>query len=184
VTRGVFPRFVKQVHRVWSAKWPGVDRVPEAFSPSMPKASTLYVGSRNRLSKHVFVNFQHNSKPWGVGEFTVNIVLSDRLGPPSRQVAFGEDLQRGSDGVYRLGSIVHGRDKWWCLLATDNLHGITWRATSYADQSQVFQEALADVTSDVEGFLKRIEHELPNKSVGDDERPNAMIVAARSSTGC
>jgi hypothetical protein len=101
---------------------------------------------------HVFVNFQHSSKSWEVGRFTINIILSKREdapegcgGPcaPNDGVSFTE-------GSYRINGVLGRRyDKWWHLKADDApIISEAWRPTSYDDET-VLIEAAADVTRDV-----------------------------------
>ena len=154
--KGTFATFVRQVEREWRVGLPTLRKIEQSYGPSLRKSSTFYAGSSNRLGKHLFIAFQHNSMPWAVGEFTVNVIVSNRLGAPSL-LGPGLDLAGGAEGNYRLGQELHGKDKWWCLLPTDNVHGLVWKARSYEDQAAVFQAALADVTADVRAFLSKLD---------------------------
>ena len=158
MAKRIFPRFVNLLAVAWAQKWPGVALVEVTYAPEMPRASTFYAGASNKFGKHVFINLQHSSKVWAVGEFTVNIILSSAVGPPARRAGFHEELERGDDASYRMGNCLYRKDKWWCLLPADDVRGRKWRATSYSDEAQVFQEAAADVTKDIEAIFAWIEH--------------------------
>jgi hypothetical protein len=152
----VYQQFVKVLTERWRGDLPKVTRVRETFAPAMPKSSTFYAGRNNRLGRHLFLNFQHHSKSWHVGEFTVNVILSSNLGAPAKWLTLDNELGTNSEGSHRLGMLLYGKDKWWCLRDTDNQHGIAWRPTSYADPALVIHEAVVDVTRDVRQFLDRI----------------------------
>jgi hypothetical protein len=134
--------------------------VERSVDLAMPKSSTFYGGQAGRRAKHLFLHFQHSSKPWSRGSFTVNVILSAALGPPSRwyHPAPSEAFLSGSDGSYRLGQLLYKRDKWWCLAPTDALHGLTWKPSCFVDQGVVFQEAIVDVSQDVEALLRQLHH--------------------------
>ena len=158
-TRGsVFRKFVDELTAEWARKWPRIRRIEESFGTALPKASTFYAGSHNALSRHVFLKFQRNPKSWNVGSFTVNIIISEKRGLPSRwALPHRNELDRGAVGSYRLGSILYGMDKWWSLLPTDWKFGMPWTPSSYEDADRVRRETILDVTADVERFLRRID---------------------------
>lgn len=159
MAKSIFVEFVKELAADWAQRWPAIVRVKESYGPALPKASTFYAGSENALSRHVFLRFQHNPKSWNVGTFTVNVILSERRGMPSRwALPKYADLDRGVVGSYRLGSILYGADKWWCLLPNDWPFGMAWKPSSYDDAARLRREAIIDVTEDVERFLRRIGH--------------------------
>jgi hypothetical protein len=126
----------------------------------MPKASTFYAGFAPRLEMHVFVNFQHASKAWQVGRFTINIVLSRREGAPT---IWGgpfepDDSVSYTEGSFRISGIL-GRhsDKWWHL-KQDNppIIAEAWRPTTYDEFETVLAQAVADVTRDVTEALAKL----------------------------
>jgi hypothetical protein len=109
---------------------------------------------------HVFVNFQHSSKAWEVGRFTVNLILSLREGAPD---AWGgpfapQDGRSFTEGSYRISSLLgRDKDKWWHL-KEDAPPIITeaWRPASYDDYEAVLAEASADVIHDVRLALAKL----------------------------
>jgi len=152
--RGIFPAFMKQLQRQWTVELPSLSGIPGALG-SMPKASTFYAGKEPAAGRHVFVWIQASVKR--PGEFTVNIVLSDAPDAPApwRPLDRGAFTSRAV-GLYRLGDLVRGSDKWWCLAQGPASHGLRWRASSYHDQAAVFEEAIADVTVDVRAVLAEL----------------------------
>jgi hypothetical protein len=132
----------------------------------MPKASTFYAGRAPALAMNVFVKFQHSSKAWEVGRFTVNIIISKREGAPND---WGgpfppEEGQPFTEGSYRVGHMLGRNDKWWRLkddspLIVDDGLPVkvdAWRPTSYDDYEALLTEAVADVTRDVCELLGRL----------------------------
>ena len=156
--RGLFPPFVKRVASDWRARFPQVARVARTYCPAMPKTSTFYAGADNKYGRHLYLHFQHNSKAWGVGDFTVNVIFSAHEGVPGRWLGPADlELEPQPEGSYRLGLLVHGRDKWWRLGAGEALYPTTWHATSYARVETVFDEALEDVSRDVDTLFTQIQ---------------------------
>jgi hypothetical protein len=147
VTKSLFRALVTRVRTDWTSRYPWVRPVGATYVPAMPKASTFYVGAANRFARHLFLHFQHNSKPWAVGDVTINAIFSSRFGAPERWL--GVDLEPDPEGSHRLGTIVHGNDKWWSLAPNDNRYGIVWRPSSYDDMRQVLSEAVDDISADV-----------------------------------
>src|SRR5689334_4071716 len=82
----VFRNFIAALQAHWRSVLPNARPVEQSFGPTMPKASTFYAGFARPLGMHVFLRFQHSSKAWLVGSFTINIILSKREGAPE---AFG-----------------------------------------------------------------------------------------------
>ena len=114
------------------------------------------MGISTAFQKHVVVTFQASLKPWRVGEFTINVHISNdfelfNLDPFARERFAQFDV-----GFYRLSS-MSDRDKWWCLepVTSESQFDEYWRPSSYDDDSLVVQEALADVRSDLEKYLLR-----------------------------
>ena len=137
----------------WRSRFPWIEPVAATYRPEMPKASTVYCGALNKFNLHLFLEFQHNAKPWAVGDFTVNVVFSRQMGAPSRWI--GRDLEEDPEGSHRLGTLLFRKDKWWALRPNDNRYGIVWRPVSYAS-ANVVEQAVEDVSKDVEQFFEKI----------------------------
>ena len=155
MAKSIFQDFVKTLGKDWKARFPWIRPAPVAYNPAMPKASTFYVGTSNRFNRHLFLNIQYSSKPWAVGEFTVNALFSSQMGAPSRWTA--TDLEPDPEGWHRLGMLLQRKDKWWCLRPTGGHYGVTWRPVSYGDPKEVVREAVEDVSHDVAQFFEKIE---------------------------
>ena len=156
--RSAFRDFIRELKKDWRVTFPSVRPLEERLSPSMPKASTFYAGIARPLGMHIFLNFQHSSKPWEVGEFTINVIPSKRKGPPEGfgwlRAPKGAELYEGS---HRIGRLVGGTDKWWHLKRYRRPIGTeVWRPSSYDDYDAVLREAVADVTHDVGAVLRRL----------------------------
>jgi hypothetical protein len=152
MAKSVFRACVERVRRDWKTRFPWVRPADETYVPAMPKASTFYAGSANRFSKHLFLHLQHHSKPWAVGDMTVNVIISSRLGAPEPW-SVRLDLEPNPEGSHRIGILVHGEDKWWCLSPNDSIYAITWRPTTYADPEAVLDGAVADLSKDVHALF-------------------------------
>lgn len=158
--RSVFRDFIATLRTHWRLALPEMRPVGESIVPMMPKASTFYAGIADSLGMHVYVNFQHSSKAWQVGNFTINIFLSKREGAPE---GYGGPFPPGdgvsfTEGSYRIGPLLGGKDKWWQLKVDSGHVGMEhwWRASSYDDQDMVLSEAVRDVTHDVRAALTKI----------------------------
>lgn len=152
---GLYPRFIRRLTTVWRARHPGLRPVESALAPGLSKSSTFYAGAANRHARHLFINLQHNPKAWKAGQFTVNAVFSPVPGAPARWHT-GTPLEDGPEGMYRVGTIVHGYDKWWCLQLPEKPHRHHWVAASYDDEELVFLEAIEDVSRDLEALFAKI----------------------------
>lgn len=150
---GVFPKFVKFAGRYWRSRYGDVRRIPKALSTVLPAASTFDFGIIEQTGQPLYVHLQNSWQPRDTRNFTVNVVLSD---DPETLRGFGgssrAEFASGKPGRYRLGTVVHERDKWWCL--GPDPYGFSWHASSYQDESAVFEEAAADVTQDLERMLE------------------------------
>jgi len=167
--RSVFHDFIAVLRTDWQTTFTWVRPLEASFAPLMPKASTFYAGLARRADTHVFLNFQHSSKAWQVGQFTINVIISRRMGPPlAWATRFASDLESLDEGSYRIGHVNGGRDKWW-RLKNDDLPSFFgpedgmptvvfegWRPGSYADSEAVLVEAVADVNRDVASALGKI----------------------------
>jgi hypothetical protein len=157
--RSIFQAFIITLREKWRTELPTVQPLKKSFGTMMPKASTFFAGVSPRLRKHVFLNFQHSSKSWEAGRFTVNVILSEKEGPPETSGGpFAPDKGRPfTEGSYRISSVLgRPQDKWWHLKA-DGPAIVTeaWRPTSYDDRDAVLAEAVADVTIDVRKTLRK-----------------------------
>ena len=148
-TRGTFPAFIRQLRKRWQLQLPALTLIAEPLG-LMPKASTFYAGQEEVAGRHAFFWFQ--SSVMRPGEFTINVVLTETRDVPARNSCSPATLSERAPGIYRIGQIVHGRDKWWCL-ADNPFGGLGWRASSYGDRAAVFEEVMANVTEDVAEVL-------------------------------
>lgn len=151
---GVFPKFVKFVARYWLARYPDVRRTPMALSSIFPATNTFEFGIIEQTSQPLFVNLQNSWKPGDSHNFTVNVLLSEDADVLRGFGGIRADFVRGKPGSYRLGTVVHERDKWWSLRPDFASFSFVWHASSYDDETTVFEEAIADVTGDLERMLE------------------------------
>lgn len=156
--RSVFRDFIVVLQKYWSEELPHVKLIERAMGPLMPKASTFYAGLSPQLGMHVFVNFQHSSKSWQVGRFTINIILSrNEDAPEGWNGPFApNDGISFTEGSYRISGVLGRRnDKWWHLKADGPpVISEAWRPTSYDDET-VLTQAAVDVTHDVREVLAK-----------------------------
>jgi hypothetical protein len=158
--RSVFRDFIAALRKRWREELPQVQPIEKTLAPAMPKASSFYAGLSPQLGMHVFVNFQHSSKSWQVGQFTINMILSKREDAPE---TWGgpfapDDGVLFTEGSYRISSVLgRHKDKWWHL-NQDDPPVITeaWRPTSYDDYETVLTEAAVEVTRDVREALAKL----------------------------
>src|SRR5690349_9296701 len=81
--QSVYREFMAVLRKRWKTEHPFICPLTKARG-LMPKASTFYAGIAKPSGMHVFLYFQHSSKSWKVGQFTVNVVLAaDELNPKS-----------------------------------------------------------------------------------------------------
>ena len=154
MAKSIFQEFVKAVAKDWEHRFPWIQRVSVAYHPAMPKANTFYVGKANRFNRHVFLNFQHSSKAWSVGAFTVNVAISSQMGAPTKWMA--TSLEPDPDGFHRLGSLVYDDDKWWRLRPGEGYFPRVWRPVSYEDSKVVVDEAVKDLSHDVSLLFEKL----------------------------
>ncbi|MFO0814670.1 MAG: hypothetical protein U0796_15725 [Gemmatales bacterium] len=150
--RSVFRVFISTLRKQWKEELPHIQPMKESLGWIMSKASTFHAGYSDKLGLHIFVNFQHSSKAWQVGQFTINLILSKEIGVPTGNGMFiPADGVSFTEGSYRLGHVLGKRfDKWWHLKHDDaQILGEEWRPSSYEDEVTVLKEAVADVTGDV-----------------------------------
>jgi hypothetical protein len=154
--RSLFRDFITALRSQWHTAYPFIRPLQEARG-GMAKASTFYAGVAQPPGLHVFLNFQHSSKPWQVGQFTISIVLAkDPRNPRSWGFAEeGEDGRRFGEGPHRIGLLRGKKDKWWHLKDDDPpIVTRAWRPSSYADPDVVVREAVEDVSRDVLAALR------------------------------
>jgi len=167
---GVFPRFVKALRRDWAVRFSGITPMERSHGRALPKTSTFSAGWEPPDGRRLFLNLQHHSKSWHVGCFTVNVVVALTDTPPDPAPQPTEDFWRKRAGWYRLGSLLHGDDKWWALLPTHPLPTrLSWEPRSYQDEDAVFREAIEDVSGDVGRLLLRIERDAAEQGDEADE---------------
>jgi hypothetical protein len=157
--RSAFRDLISAVRKHWRTALPSVRQVDEPLDALMSKASTFYAGWSPKLGLNVFINFQHSTKAWQVGQFTINLVLSQTMGAPKHQggPVVPENESGFTEGLYRIGSILGGKDKWWHLKDDEtNLVTLAWRPKSYAAYEAILAEAVADVTRDVRLALEKL----------------------------
>lgn len=159
--KSIFNQFLSAVWKHFKLKYPFIKRLEKPYCcPGIPRSSSFYVGISSRFGKHVVVNFQHSPKPWQIGEFTINIDISERY-EASENNDYGSSDGYGSfsEGFYRLASTLFNKDKWWCLkptsLARDNDLITYWRPSSYDSDETVINEAVADVCNLLEEHVFR-----------------------------
>jgi hypothetical protein len=144
----------------------------------LPRSATFHLELEavgERVAPQVFLAFQASVRPWSAGHFTANVIVAcpcDEPGRKARNPARLEDFDRGREGRYRLGKLVHGTDKWWQLapyqestratlpgLSRPRLHKpppwIEWVPSSFAEPVLVIAEAVDDVTADVQRLWTR-----------------------------
>jgi len=158
--RSAFRAFIAALKKQWRLTFPFVHRLTEPTG-GLPMASTFYAGAAKPSGWHVFLWFQHSDKPWRVGQFTINVILSaDQCSPLRGRDPPTEGLAAQSgEGSYRIGHVLIGKDKWWYLkdYPPDPLAPrlkAEWRPTTYADFDRLIREAVADVSRDVEAVFR------------------------------
>lgn len=156
--KGTFPKFVKFFASHMRQRYPFIEPLDRALGGRLPKASTFYVQRPSEGKKCVFLNLQPSQKAWEVGQFTVNVQVSDKAeSVPHSRLSLAE-FQALENGQYRLNSVAAGRDKWWCLLppgrGVRTSEGLEyWRAPRYDNDDVVFHQAFEDVRTDLETHL-------------------------------
>ena len=156
MSRHTVATFIKRLKRDWRVRFPWIEN--RALYAVFAKSHTFYVGNANKYRQHLFIIFQHNDKPSKVGQITVNLVFSPTEGKPSRFRGRLPNLDEPPEGIYRLGSVLYGRDKWWCLVSAPRAMRVVlhWAASSYGDQEKVLAEAIEDISGDVAALFERI----------------------------
>jgi hypothetical protein len=151
--KSVFREFMAALKKHWKEEVPFIRPVSETLG-QLPKASTFYAGATSRSGQHVYLYFQHSSKAWQVGQFTINVVLATDANNP--QMAMGNRSgQDFGDGYYRIGYLVGKKDKWWHLKADDDpILTQVWRPSSYDNLAVVLSGAVDDVTRDVQWAMQ------------------------------
>ncbi|MFZ6781314.1 hypothetical protein ACO0LD_31140 [Undibacterium sp. Ji83W] len=157
----IYAKFIAAFWMVARGKYPFIKKLDKPFCPAIPKSSSFYLGLHHKLEKHILINFQPSNKSWQVGEFTINIHISEKFEPTSNFHPKGGEFERFADGFYRYPSVIN-RDKWWCLNCTSldsSLQSLIdyWRPSSYEVEDIIIQEAVQDVCLTLEnGLLDRL----------------------------
>ena len=166
--RGIFQKFMQVLRRRFRASYPFVQPLKQSLDLSIPKSSSFYLGVSPKYNRHVVVNFQHSPKPWEVGQFTVNVHISQELRLTENYTPQDGDWEAFRDGYHRL--YVAGRGKWWCLKPPESSEPSEssrytehWRPPSYDSEEVTIQAVLDDVccTLDEEvfergGFINKV----------------------------
>jgi hypothetical protein len=145
--KSIFREFIATLRRSWKKGYPSFRPLTESRG-GLPKASSFYAGTSRRSNKYVYLNFQHNSKSWWVGRFTINVVLSsDEYNP-----------MLGGEGSNRIGHLIGIKDKWWHLKQDDDpIITEAWRPSTYDNRDMILSEAVEDVTHDVLCAMKLLD---------------------------
>jgi hypothetical protein len=154
----VFRDFISALQKQWRTRYPFIRPLTEARG-SMPMASTFYAGVAPDSGLHIFFYFQHSTKAWQVGQFTINLVLAKDEHRP-RHWGFAEKAADGGpfgEGPQRIGFLIEKKDKWWHLKDDDPpIVTRAWRPSNYADPKVVIEEAVKDVSRDVLTVLQML----------------------------
>lgn len=153
--RGVAPRFIRALARRWRRALPVLSPIIQAVG-SLPKASTFVCGPEPLADRWVFLHLQHShTQP---GRITINVLLSEAaMKPPPGRFLRRSEFDDRALGLYRIGTLLHGHDKWWVLVAAPGEPAESdWIAPSYGDEPRVFDAAAADITSDVRSLLSEL----------------------------
>src|SRR5262249_31356376 len=110
--RSVFRDFIAALNKHWTAAFPSIRPLERPLGLLLPKASSYYSGVAKPHGLHVFLNFQHSSKSWQIGQFTINIILSQEQDPHEvrPELLTPEDLDSLREGLYRIGPFLGGKD--------------------------------------------------------------------------
>jgi hypothetical protein len=152
-TPSLFTPFVRALRQHWKTRLPTLQELDRDLGPALPK-DTSFLAGPTFTGLTLYINLQPSSKPWQVGEFTVNLLLAGPEGSFPDTSAQVRDFKYPPAGVYRIGIVLYRKDKWWHLAETDGSPlRLSWRATSYGDLDSVREEAVEDVTADVRRIL-------------------------------
>lgn len=156
--KGTFPRFVKIFFSHMEERYPFIEPLDRPLGGRLPKSSTFYIQRPSEGKKCVLVNLQPSQKAWELGQFTVNVQISDVVECVPHLRHRLAEFRALENGQYRLNSVAEGRDKWWCLLppvkgqSTDQWLEY-WRPSGYGDQDTVFVQTAENVRADLEKYL-------------------------------
>lgn len=164
----IFRDFLICLRDHWRTNLSSITPVKVSLGPTMGTTHTFYAGVARSSSLHTYLVFQHNSKAWKVGQFTINVVLVKHAEVPNVPLhQFSPETGLPSEeGSYRIGGLLSRRDKWWHLRDYDgklSRFADHWFAKKYDDSEKVLVDAVANVTSDVLAVLKKLEV-TPNSS--------------------
>jgi hypothetical protein len=154
--KSIFREFIAILRKEWKEEHSSIRPLTEARG-NLPKASTFYAGVTEQSNLHVHLNFQHNSKSWWVGRFTINVVLSADEHNPMMGHSGEESGPPFGIGSYRIGHLIGTKDKWWHLKQDDDpIITEAWRPSSYQNVEVILSEAADNVTKDVLSALKLV----------------------------
>lgn len=179
----IYQQFLRAVRSRISRDYPYVKRFSEAIAETIPKSSSFLFGRSPIYDKYVSLHFQHNARPWGAGQVTINVAIFRSFSKVGSLQHF-RDYSSAEEGTYRLGAECRGHDVWWCLKDRDRsfdgqMKGILkgfdprvadqkffdgkWRPSSFDDPEVVVREALDDIFPMIErdlvarfGFPRRV----------------------------
>ncbi len=161
---GRFAALIAALKKQWELTFPSVHALarPAGRLPC-PVESTFDAGTATPSGWQVFLWFQPADQSAKVDDFTLNVILcANPDAPPTKTDPPKEEFARqSSEGVYRIGPLVDGKDKWWHLQADDPTRLVPrliadWRPTTFADFDVVLRETVADVTRHVAEVLRQL----------------------------
>ena len=165
VGSSIYQQFLQAVWQRLKREHPYVKRFTETNPVTISKSASFLIGRSPTHDKCFILNFQYNAKPWGAGQFTINIVVCSDFSQIDSLPHF-QNYARAESGTYRLGTECHGYDVWWCLKDRDRsfdgqMAGILknfdaaqadrkffdgkWRPSSFENPEVVIREALDDI---------------------------------------
>jgi hypothetical protein len=161
---GSFLALITALKKQWELSFPFVRSLTEpAGRLPCPRESTFDAGTARPSGWHVYLWFQQSDQASKIDDFTLNVILcADPNSPPAQWNPPKEDFARqSSEGIYRIGGLVDGKDKWWHLRDDDQTKVIArliadWRPTTFGDFDIVLRETVADVTRHVAEILRRL----------------------------
>src|SRR5947209_1030781 len=98
----IFRQFIGELKKRWRVEYPSIQPVDKARG-FMAAASTFCAGVTVPSGMLAYLHFQHASKAWKVGQFTINVGLA-RTKDEEPIMGFPPDEGPISSGVYRVGS--------------------------------------------------------------------------------
>lgn len=163
-TPSIYQQFLRAAWIRFKRDYPFVTRFEKSFCVAIPKSSSFILGRSPQNGKYFVLDFQHHPKPWGAGQFAINVHISAEL-VPTKNFSAHSGYEDAEDGYYRLALHSIGYDKWWCLMDRDRsqdeeerefnpdfdpsqadreFFDEKWRPTVFENTEAVIQEALED----------------------------------------